>query len=261
MENKGKYDIFNRVADTMIKWYDQTHITFTVAIKLRRHLDIELCGILLAAKKQTLGALTTLANKHILSTHALLRVLVETHIVLAWSLRNLANDKKPTSDDVYKRLKRWDCTRLKKDEKLLEDLPRTPKVESAIGKVKSDIEKLQKRGIKELPNYKQLFGNLGGEKPDKVKEWEEVYARVYRKYSRAVHLNRNVTQKLVWIQNESKKPEAILYKNDIEPDGDELLIMASISCDINKAIRGFYDWHFDAIQNEYEQIKSELAKT
>ena len=40
----------------------------------------------------------------------------------------------------------------------------------------------------------------------------------------------------------------------------ELLIVASISCDINKAIRGFYDWHSDAMQNEYEQLKSRLIK-
>ena len=75
MESKEYHDILNIVADTVIKWYEQTHTTMNIAIELFTGLDVELMGILLAAKKQTLGALTTLANKHILSTHALLRVL------------------------------------------------------------------------------------------------------------------------------------------------------------------------------------------
>ena len=111
-----------------------------------------------------------------------------------------------------------------------------------------------------MPNCKQLFRSLGGGDPDKEKECDELYARLYRRYSRAVHLNRNVSQKLVWKQNDSEKPK-LLYKGDIEPDGNELLIMASISCDINKAVRGFYGWDSVAIQNEYEQIDSELTKT
>ena len=124
MENKPnqteeKDDIFNLVAGTIMKWYDQTFTTFTIAKPERRDADIELSGILLVANKQTLGALTTLANKHILPTHALLRTLVETYIVLAWVLRAPANEKNPTYDEVYKKLRRWDYTRLKKDEKLL----------------------------------------------------------------------------------------------------------------------------------------------
>ena len=242
------------MADTIIKWYEQTHTTMTIARKPPTPLNSEFMGILLAAKKQTLGALTTLANKNILSTHTLLRILTENHIVLLWALNVPSHEEKTKSDEVYKRLRRWDYTRLKKDKALLENLPRTEEIEFAIGKAETDIEKLQKEGVKELPNTKQLYDDLG-------KEWVEVYARFYMRYSRAVHLNRNVTQKLACIQIENEKPKAILYKDDIEPDGDELLNIASISCDINKAIRGFYGWHFDAIQNECEEIKSKLAKT
>jgi hypothetical protein len=252
MENEENSDIFNLADDTIIKWYEQTHTTMTI-VKPAGQLDVELMGILLAARKQTLGALTTLANKHILSAHALLRILTETHIVLIWVLNVPANDKKIKSDEVYKRLRRWDYTRLNKDKALLENLPRTPEIESALGKVNKDIEKLQKGDIKELPNNRQLYESLG-------KEWREVYARFYMKYSRAVHLNRNVTQKLSWVLKESEKPKAILYKDDIEPDGDELLNVASISCDINKAIRSFYGWQSDAMQDEYEQLKWKLVK-
>lgn len=255
MENKGKYDIFNLVADTIIKWYDQTHTTMTIARKTPSYINSEFMGILLAARKQTLGALTTLANKHILSTHALLRILVESFIVLIWAIEGPAEEKKTKSADVYERLKSWDLFRLRKDKALLEDLPQTPEIKSNINKAKSDIERLEKDNIKTMPPYKQLYDDVLG------KESGEMYAKSYRTYSRAVHLNRNVTQKLAWIQYENEKPKAILYENDIAPDGNELLIIASISCDINKSIRGFYDWHFDAIQNEYEQIKSELAKT
>ena len=252
MESKENCDTFRIAANTIIKWYEQTHTTMTVARKPPSPLNSESMGILLAAKKQTEGALTTLANKNILSTHALLRILVETHIVLIWALNAPANEEKTKSDEVYKRFRRWDYTRLTKDKKMLENLPRNSEIESNIEEVKKDIDKLNKEGIKELPNIKQLYENLGS-------EWKEVYARLYMKLCRAVHLNRNVTQRLSWIRYENEKPKEVLYKDDIESDGDELLNIASISCDINKAIRSFYDWHSEAIQNEYEQLKSWLV--
>lgn len=250
MEN---HDIFNIAAHTIIEWYNQTHITMTIARKPPSPLNSEIMGIILAAKKQTDGALTTLANKHILSTHALLRIIVETHIFLIWALNAPANKENTKSDEVYKRFRRWDCARLTKDMKLLDNLPRTPEIETNIENIKKEIEKFQKDGVKELPTIKQLYEDLGS-------EWKEVYAKFYMKYCRAIHLNRNVTQQLSWVKYENGEPKAVLYKDDIEPDGDELLIIASISCDINKAIRGFYDWHSEAMQNEYEKLKSRLVK-
>ncbi|HUV63484.1 MAG TPA: DUF5677 domain-containing protein [Sedimentisphaerales bacterium] len=254
MESKEDHDIFSIVANTIMKWYEQTHTTMAVARKPRGPLNSEFMGVLLAARKQTEGALTTLANKNILSTHVLLRVLVETHIFLMWALNAPAKDEKTKSEEVYKRFKRWDYARLIKDKKLSENLPQTPETESNVEKVNGDIEKYQKEGVKELPNIRQLYEDLGS-------EWKELYARLYMKYCRAVHLNRNVTTDLSSLQYEDGEAKAVLYKDDIEPDGDELLVLASISCDINKAIRGFYNWHSDAMQDEYEQLRSKLVKT
>ncbi|MHC4559082.1 MAG: DUF5677 domain-containing protein [Planctomycetota bacterium] len=254
MENKENPDIFSIVANTTIRWYEQTHTTMTISRVPPSLVNSEFMGILLAAKKQTEGALTTLANKNILSTHALLRVLVETFVVLKWVLNAPANEENTKSAEVYKRFRRWDYTRLTKDKKLLENLPRNQEIESALEKVKSDIKKLETDGIKGLPPYKQLYNDILGE------ESAEMYAKTYRTYSRAVHLDRNVTQELARIQYEKGEPKSVLYKDDIEADGDELLIVASVSCDINKAIRGFYDWHSDAMQNEYEQLRSRLVK-
>jgi hypothetical protein len=256
MERKENPDNFIITAHTIINWYDQTHTTMTVARKPPSPLNSEIMGILLAAKKQTEGALTTLANKNILSTHALLRILVEIHIVLAWALNAPAKEEKTKSDDeVYKRLKSWDYKRAKNDKALLEDLPRTTEIESAIEKLKADIERYKEDGIEDFPySYKQLYDDVFG------KESAEMYAKFYRTYSRAVHLNRNVTQKLAWLEYENGEPKAVFYKDDIEADCDELLNIASISCDINKAIRSFYEWHSEAMQNEYDQIKSRLVK-
>ena len=188
-----------------------------------------------------------MANRNILSTHALLRVLVETHIFLMWALNVPVKDDKTKFQEVYKRFKRWDYTRLMEDKRLFENLPQTPETKSNVEKVNGDIEKFQKEGVKELPNIRQLYEDLGS-------EWKELYARLYMKYCRAVHLNRNVTTALSYLDYGDGEPKAVLYKDDIEPDGNELLAVASISCDINKAIRGFYDWHSDAMQKEYEQI-------
>jgi hypothetical protein len=253
MESKN-YDIFSIVADTIIKWYKQTHTAITEKRPIRPNFDSELLGILLAAKSQTSGALTTLANDHILSTHGLLRILVETYAVLRWALNVSATDEGVKSGEVYKRLRSWDHHRAVKDKALLEEQSQTPEIKSNLKQVKSDIDGYEKAGIKELPCVQQLYSDLG-------KGWGKVYTAFYRKYSRAVHLNRNVTQELVWIKYEGERPKNILHKDDIEPDGDELLNIASISCDINIAIRDFYGWHFEAIRNEYEQIKSNLAKT
>jgi len=253
MESKENYDNFSIAANTIMKWYEQTHTTMTVARIAPSLLNSELLGILLAAKKETEGALTTLANRNILSTHALLRILVETHIFLIWALSAPAKREKTKSDEVYKRFRRWDCTRLTKHKRLLENLPRTPEIESNIEKAKKYIEKLQKDGVKNLPNIKQLYEDLGS-------KWKQVYARLYMKYCPAVHLNRNVTQQLSWIQYENEEPKEVLYKHDIEADGDELINIVCLACCINKAIRDFYDWHSDAMQNEYEQLKSRLVK-
>jgi hypothetical protein len=249
MECKGNYDIFNLATDTIIKWYEQTHTTITEKRPVRPNLDSVLLGILLAAKSQTSGALTTLANSHILSTHGLLRILVETYAILRWTLKVSTSDEKTKSDEFYKRLRSWELNRLWQDKKFLQNLSQTEEIKSALKQVEMDIEEYQKEGIEKLPCVEQLYNDLG-------KGWGEVYTKFYRRYSRAVHLNRNVTQKLAWIHYESETPKAILYKDDIEPDGDELLNIASISCDINMAIRGFYDWQCDTIRNEYKHLES-----
>jgi len=53
MESKENCDIFSIVANTIINWYEQTHITMNVARKPPSRLNSEFMGILLAAKKQT----------------------------------------------------------------------------------------------------------------------------------------------------------------------------------------------------------------
>lgn len=257
MESKENNDVFDFAADTIMKWYEQTR---TNIVKVSSHHDVELMGILLAAESQTSGVLTTLESNHILSTHGLLRILVETYVVLRWILRASINGEKPKSEEVYKRLKSWEYARLRKDKALLESWTKTPEVESAIEKIKKDIKKLKNEGIEELSSYEQLFRDLGGGEPDEVKEWGKAYTIFYRKYSRAVHINRNVTRKLVREQYENGELKAFVYNNDIEPEGDELINIASISSDINKAIRDFYGWQSDAMQNEYEQIRSRLIE-
>ncbi len=253
MENKEINDIFNLAADTIMKWYQQTHTAITEKGPTRPNLDSELLGMLLAAKAQTSGALTTLATNHILSTHGLLRILVETCAVLRWALNVSAGDEKNKSDEVYKRLLSWELERLYKDKALLEEQCQTPEIKSNLEQIKSGIDSYEKAGIKKLPCVQQLYSDLG-------KGWGKVYTEFYRRYSRSVHLSRNITQELARVQYENEKPKAILSKDDIESDGDELLNITSISHDINKAIRGFYGWQSDAMWNEYKELESKLVK-
>ena len=170
-----------------------------------------------------------------------------------------AEEEKEKCNQVYQKLRSWDLSRLRKDKTLLENLNSTTEIKEALGKIKSDIEKLRNDDIKEIPKFEQLFNDLG-DTPEDKKLCKELYTKFYRHYSRAVHLNRDITQQLAWIKYENEEPVAVLYESDIKYDGDELLNIACISCDINKIIRLFYGWHFEAMQEDYEQIKLELSK-
>jgi len=253
-ENKRNQNNFHVAADMIIKWYEETYSTMIIAVHPKRNLDLELMRILLAAKKQTLGTLTLLANNHILPTHALIRILSEIWVVLAWVLKPPKDKERANPDDAYKKLRQWDYTRLKKDIALLKDLSQTPEIESAVENAEQTKAKLDEDDIEELPNYQQMFRELG-DNPEEKKEFEKLYAKIYRKYSRAVHLNRNVTQNFIQIKNEDSQSAAMLYENDTKPDGEELMHIICISNDINKGIRDFYGWHIKTIQNEYKQLE------
>ena len=253
MENKKQHDILNIAAGIIIKWFDQTHSTMTIALKNSSQSDIEIMGVLLTARKHTLGALTTLANNHFLPTYALLRILVEILGVLKWIFNVSENKNISKNDTVYKRLRSWDLSRLRKDKALLLDLPQNYIVKKTLHEVNEKLDELQKHGLEEFPNYKELFLSLGD-------EWLEIYTHYFRKYSRSIHLNRNITQRLAWLETDSDKPKAILYKDDVEPEGYELLDIASVSSDINRAIRDYYGWQSKAMQKEYEELKLELIK-
>jgi hypothetical protein len=253
MENNKEHDIFNITAQTIIKWFDQTHSTMTIALKNSRQSDTEFMGILLAARKQTLGALTTLANNHILLTHAFLRILVEILGVLLWAF-NASEDKNVSKNEaVHKRLRSWDLHRLKKDRALFLDLPQNDEIKKAVYEAKEKIEELKKQDLEKFPKYRDLFLSLGD-------EWLGIYAHYYRRYSRAVHIDRNTTQQLTWLEKDNDKPKSILYKEDVDPEGYELLDIASISSDINRALRDFYGWQTKGMQKEYEELKLELTK-
>ena len=162
MEGKEKGDNFNLVANIITNWYDQTFATLTTPKPAMRQSDIELMGILLVARKQTLGALTTYANKHIIPTHALLRTLIETFIVLTWVLEAPVKGKKPTLEDVYKRLRRWDYTRLKEDNRSLDyqleiedDETKVRTLKNYISKVSKKYERLKKGNIKKIEARKE----------------------------------------------------------------------------------------------------------
>lgn len=243
-----KKEFLTYASEIILKWYEQTKNNITNRNPSRPNLDSELLGILLATKSQANGALTLLSNNHILSTHCILRNLLEAYAVLRWSLNVSEADEKTKSEKIYNRLLSWELDRLYKDKAFLEEQPKIPEIKSNIEQVKSDIDNFEKAGIEKLHSIQALYNELG-------RGWGKVYT-LYRKYSRAVHINRNITQKFAWIEYENEKPKATLYKDDIEADGDEILNIASISHDINTAINNYYGWNCETIHNEYEQLKS-----
>ena len=97
-----------------------------------------------------------------------------------------------------------------------------------------------------------------GEKPEEKELCKELYANVYRKYSRAIHLNRNITEDFIRFTNENDEPAVMLYEEDTKPDGEELFSILCISSDINKHIRSYYAWHITTIQSQYEHLRDML---
>ena len=172
-------------------------------------------------------------------------------------LKPLKGKERADPDDVYKKLRQWDLARLKKDITLLKELSQSPEIESAIKKAEQTKAKLEEDGIVKLPNYQQLFSKLG-DNPKEQKMFNEVYARIYRKYSRAVHLNRDITENFIQIENENTSFASMLYYDDIKSDGEELINITCISSDINKCIRSFYGWHIKTIQNEYKHLEKKF---
>lgn len=242
----------NLVSNAIMKWYEQTFSTITITVNPSSLLDVELQGILLVARKHTLGFLTTYANNHILPTHALLRVLIEIFGVLRWVFNVSSDDKERKHDQVYNRLRSWDLHRLNNDIAILKDLPESEEVKKALTEAEGKRNELKLQKLEEFPNIRDIFLSLGN-------EWLEVYAHYFRKYSRAVHLNRNTTQQLVWLGETEDKKQAMLYKEDIEPEGYELLDLSSVSADINIVIRDYYGWKNIDLQREYEELKSRLV--
>ncbi|MBN2136571.1 MAG: hypothetical protein JW720_02075, partial [Sedimentisphaerales bacterium] len=59
--------------------------------------------------------------------------------------------------------------------------------------------------------------------------------------------------------NIGEDQEGIVWKYDLGTDGDEQMTIASISFDINRAIREFFGWQSAAMECEYRQLSSAIG--
>ncbi len=168
------------------KWLKDTANLFDSEVKSNKPVD-HLCITSLTVSITYVKAIIMLLSNGVrMPVKALLRVIFELAAKLAWCLR--CPDESPDSDElVEEKIRRWSKSSVKERVKILNDFeefwPR-----DAIHELKTrreDFEKLLKAldGVKELPTFKQLVGQLPG---DGVLE---LYTRCYSKFNDAVHLD------------------------------------------------------------------------
>lgn len=245
MEAIGKY------SNTIDKWFDET----VKSAGTRLFPDTCFVAILVLAKKYTKACFTLLENDHILPAKALLRILGELFIKLAWCV-DIENNNLDDTERVN-RLKRW--TYHTKEERM-NGLKKCLKATEN----KSEIEFTQ-QSIREKGNYlKQFPQSIANDKfPSTVSLFtdekiagldslfgHEFYLKNYFLYNNAVHLDMRSLGSLVKIQN------GITSIASDGSDNKEKLAQSGLYqfLFIVLLVRKYYNQEIEGIIAEYDDI-------
>jgi hypothetical protein len=226
--------------DSVLKWYQET---FEIVQKKPRPSSLIIMGELLVARKHTLGALTLIKEKHLLSVQVILRVLIELHLKLHWVMCGLESRTEKNDEEIHLKLQQLDKRRVWDDRKLVRDLDknRFPQKDQVLEQLNGQIAEYEKRKINKSPDIANIckkLDELGVYRALNDKEtWVGmIYAEFYRHCSRAVHSDLGLVRKFV--QQVGNK---ILWSEDIEDDPEQLIkYTLTIAADINRLFQNYY---------------------
>lgn len=238
------------------KWFDETFSQMQSRDEPARQLDPLVIGALHCGRKYCNGILVLLMNDHKMPAAALVRILFELYVKLLWCLQ--APDKTDASakDNCYQRLRRWDYTRATEHRKMLRELsPATQSsgdtegADEAIRKLDKYIERLKAEQLSKMPSVAELCRDLGA----------ELYPKVYRYFSRAVHLDMGLIRDMVHVSGGELQcfsdPPNYYEKSKL------LLCCISMGCDVNLVVRRHYGWSCDKMRQEHKALVKQLSKT
>ncbi len=233
---------YSNTTDKVNNWFDSN--LDKIKEGANTELDLRVFSALIYARKYFNATMKLLESEHILPTKALLRVMLELYIKLAWCMTQGSNDK------IYLRFRRWDYSRLKEQRKQLQkvDAEKYPEKDNAITKITTMINNLKGEGLKMMPDFSGLIRDLP---PD----WDTyIYAELYLDFNQAIHSDFRILHELV---SHDKDKNEITYRHDIDYDPNKLLRYCISMCnDINIIIKEHYAWNIEKQQKEYEQICS-----
>ena len=168
------------------KWSDDTMNLFESEVKSEKLVD-HLCITSLTVSKTYVKAIIILLSNGLrMPVKALLRIIFELAVKLAWCL-GYPDDYPDPDKLVEEKIRRWSKSSLIEDLKIIKDSENFYP-QGAIHKLKTrrdNIEKLLKNldDVNELPQLNQLVKQLSGDM------FSEFYTRCYREFNNAVHLD------------------------------------------------------------------------
>ena len=247
----------DKITKTINKWFEETFTKIQQNVKPPKQLDLLCVAAFLCARKYSRAILLLIDKGHNLPVQALLRVLCELYVKLYWCLNVSDKIYKNGEDEIYRRFRRWDFSRVIQHKKLLKNLQdmgnTNPDVAAALSELESSSQEYESQGLDPMPEppYK-LFTELSG-------DWENlIYPKVYRRFSSAIHSDMRLIREFV---KYDKKSGRILCFEDASYKIEELLkCCISMACDINLLIRNYYDFDSGKIQNEYVSIVRESSE-
>lgn len=242
--------------DRVDNWFQTTFERTRECVKpSSEEIDRLILGVLLSAREYTQAVLCLLDRKHGLPAAALLRVLCELYVKIFWCL-NAEGDREQVLDAIHLNFQRWDYTRLINDIKLLEQ-----RLKYITGELKAEVDReLRKarrgkktydtRQIKKMKDVASLCLELSQD--GDTEAMPIVYTQVYRKYSRAVHLDKSTFSRIA-----KHEDDTIICHDDWDDAVEDLYKNCwCMACDINMLIRHHYGIE-EPLRQEYDKLTSE----
>lgn len=250
------------IGETLDKWFNSTFTSYQENVHPPRESDQLIMGVLQYARHYSTAVFTLLKQEAKLSTMALLRVYIELYIKLCWCLIRDRDSKKSHQDQVYDRFKWWDYQRLLEQKKHLNKLLEITNDESSatIHRAKEQIDRCKleytRQKVQCIPSIWHMLKELSKTEAfrDSPDEALKLYTNVYQPFCQAVHPNMDIVRQMV-----ANTGDAYIYYCDVKEDAKKLLLMLiSMSSDINRMTRDFYGWDSSEMQTEYSKICQQL---
>jgi len=232
-----------KIDETIKKWHEETldWIENKIGPDVFNADEIDkLCLFVVKTSSQYCAAVLQLLNEgYEFPAKALMRCLGELNTKFTWSLVG-CHDKDNTPKEISKRVQRWRMSACSKGIELLEDSKAVMRSEDkkvheqTLNDLKQHKEELKKDNVKNMPDLKEIFKQLGDS------YYEKIRPAFYSIFNNAVHLD----------------PASMIAIYGSLPGGQDLprSYCVAIAYNINSLIRLRYGLNTQQIKEELDQL-------